>query len=210
MSTLVADIRHALRSLFKNRGFATVALLTITLGVGANTAVFSVVNAVLLQPLPYADADRLVAIHETARRATVERRSPSYPNFLDWQREARTLDSMAANGGARFTMVVGDTPERLGGELVSWNYFDVLGVRPAIGRTFTPQDDARGASPAIVLSDGLWERAFNRDPGALGRSVRVDEELAIIVGVMPPSVTGLSDTSQLWAPIGRFADPQTL
>ena len=210
MSTLVTDIRHALRSLFKNRGFAVVALVTIALGVGANTAVFSVVNAVLIQPLPYADADRLVAIHETARRATVERRSPSYPNFLDWQREVRTLDGMTANAGGRVTMLVGTTPERLSGELVSWNYFDVLGLRPALGRTFSPQDDVQGSSPVVILSDGLWERAFNRDPRALGRPVRIDAELATIVGVMPPGVTGLTDAAQLWAPIGRFTDANML
>jgi putative ABC transport system permease protein len=210
MNTLIADTRHALRSLLKNRGFAAVALLTIALGVGANTAVFSVVNAVLLQPLPFHDPERLVAIAETARRATVERRSPSYPNFQDWQRETRTLESLAAHSGEWFTTTVGETPERMLGEAVSWNYFDVLGVRPAFGRSFKPEDDVQGAAPVIILSDGLWERAFGRDRAVIGRAVRVDEELATIVGVMPAEVRGLSDAAQLWAPVGRFTAPSRL
>src|SRR5919106_4107068 len=116
MHTVLADVRQALRTLVKNRGFAAVALLTIALGVGANTAVFSVVNAVLLQPLPFRDAERLVEIHETARRATVERRSPAYLNFQDWQRETQTLDSLAAHSGEWFTTPVGEAHERLLGE----------------------------------------------------------------------------------------------
>jgi predicted permease len=205
MTTLIADTRHAVRSLLKNGGFAAVALLTLALGVGANTAVFSVVNAVLIQPLPFKEPERLVAIAETARRATVERRSPAYPNFKDWQRQSRTLASLAVQSGEWLTTPVGEIPERLSSELVSWNYFEVLGVRPAIGRAFTPEDDLQGAAPVIVLSDALWERAFGRDPGVLGRSMQVDAELATIVGIMPPGFTGLSDTSQLWAPVGRFA-----
>src|SRR5918992_4470097 len=113
MSTLVSDTRHALRSLAKNRGFAVVALLTIALGVGANTAVFSVVNAVLLQPLPFQDAERLVEIYETARRATVERRPPAYLNFQDWQRQTRALESLAAHSGEWFTLPVGEAHERM-------------------------------------------------------------------------------------------------
>jgi putative ABC transport system permease protein len=210
MSTLFSDVRHALRSLAKNRGFAVVAVLTIGLGVGANTAVFSVVNAVLLQPLPFQDAERLVEIYETARRATVERRSPAYLNFQDWQRETRTLESLAAHSGEWLTMPIGEAHERLPGELVSWNYFNVLGARPAIGRTFSARDDVQGAAPVIILSDALWEKAFGRDRDVIGRSVRVDDELATIIGVMPAHMRGLSDTAQLWAPVGRFADAPLL
>jgi predicted permease len=204
MQTLISDTRHALRSLWKTRGFSAVALLTIALGVGANSAVFSVVNAVLLRPLPYRDADRLVWIRETARRATVEDRSVSYPNFLDWQREARAVRAMAANSGANFTLLVGDTPERLPGEVVSWTYLGVLGVKPALGRDFEAADDRQGSAAVVVISDGLWERAFGRDPAAVGRAVRIDEELATVVGIMPPGFAGFSDAAQLWMPIGRL------
>src|SRR5688572_17304983 len=133
MHTFLADVRLALRTLMKNRGFAAVALLTIALGVGANAAVFSVVNATLIQPLPYPDPERLVAVFEPARRASVERRAVSYPNFLDWRREARSFERMSVILGGRFTMAIGDEPERLSGELVSGSYFEVLGVRPLRG-----------------------------------------------------------------------------
>jgi hypothetical protein len=158
MNTLLADIRYALRSLFKNRGFAAVALLTIALGVGANTAVFSVVNAVLLQPLPFQDAEQLVEIYETARRATVERRSPAYPNFQDWQRETQTLASMAAHSGSFFTLPIGETHERLLGELVSSNYFDVLAcARRSAARSpakTTGREPRRSSSSATRSGSG--------------------------------------------------------
>ncbi len=208
MTTLLTDIRLAVRSLLKNRGFATVALLTIALGVGANAAVFSVVNATLIRPLPYAEPERLVAVFETARRAEVERRAVSYPNFLDWQREARSFERMSVVLGDRFSIEVGDTPERLVEELVSGTYFDVIGVRPARGRGFTPQDDAPGAAPVVVLSDALWQRAFGGDPQIVGRAVRIDGELCTVVGVMPPGFEGLIADAALWAPIGRFTDKE--
>jgi len=210
MANLLADVRHALRMLTKNRGFAAVALLTIALGVGANTAVFSVVNAVLLDPLPFANADRLVAIRETSRRATVEERAVSYPNFLDWQREARGAESMAAVSDARFTVLVGNSPDRVIGELVSWTYFDVLGATPVRGRGFQASDDGHGREAVVVISDALWDRAYNRNPDVIGRSVRVDEELATIVGVMPPGFRGLNDQAELWALIGRFVEDDVL
>ena len=208
MSTLLADVRLALRTLLKNRGFAVVALLTIALGVGANAAVFSVVNATLIQPLPYADPERLVAVFETARRAAVERRAVSYPNFLEWQREARSFESMSVVLGSRFTLAAGEQPQRLIGEQVSGTYFDVLGVRPARGRGFTPQDDAPGAAPVVILSDALWRRAFGGDPQVVGRGVRIDGELCTVVGVMPAGFAGVVDDAVLWAPIGRFTDAE--
>jgi putative ABC transport system permease protein len=210
MGFLMSDVRHALRMLAKNRGFAIVALLTMGLGIGANTAVFSVVDATLLRPLPFADPDRLVAVYETAERTAVERRGLSYPNFRDWQREARSFEGLAVAPFARFTLRLGDMPERLTGELVSWNYFDVLGVRPAGGRGFTPDDDRQGQAPVVVLSDALWEQAFHRDPSVIGRAVRVDEQLCTVVGIMPPGFAGRSDSAQLWIPIGRFTDAATL
>ncbi len=210
MHSIQTDVRIALRSLRKSPGFAAVALVTIALGVGANTAVFSVVNAVLLQPLPFPKGDRLVAISETARRTTVERRGVSYPNFVDWRRELQGVDGMTAAAYSRFTMLVGSTPERLDGELVSAAYFDVLGVQPLIGRGFAPQDDEQGATAVIVISDGLWARAFDRDRSVVGRVVRVNSEPSTIVGIMPPGFGGFVDNTQVWAPIERFEDADVL
>jgi putative ABC transport system permease protein len=200
----MADIRLALRTLAKNRGFAAVALLTIALGVGANAAVFSVVNATLIQPLPYADSERLVAVFETARRASVERRAVSYPNFRDWQREARSFEAMSVAFGERVTMTFGDAPERVNAELVSPGYFEMLGVRPVRGRGFTDQDNVPGAPRVIVISDALWLRSFAGDPQIVGRAVRINAELSTVVGVMPPTFGGIVDAPVLWAPVERF------
>ena len=205
LEELATDVRYGLRLLRRNRGFAAVAILTLALGVGANAAVFSVVNATLLQPLPFADPERLVAVFETARRIEVERRGVSYPTFRDWQKEARRFETMAAVLGWRFTLAVGGTPERVVGELVSGDYFDVLGVRPRRGRALSSRDDAPGATPVVVIGDALWQRAFGGDPQVIGRSIRVDGELCTVVGVMPAGFGGIVDGSIVWAPIARFA-----
>jgi predicted permease len=210
MQNLLTDARLAVRSLKKTPGFAAVALLTIALGVGANTAVFSVVNAVLLQPLPFPGAERLVAIYETAERATIERRPVSYPNYRDWTRLVRGADAMSPVSSTRFTMHIGDTPERVSGELVAASYFDMLGARPALGRVFNATEDAANAAAVVVISDGLWERAFNRDRGVLGRALRIEDRLTTIVGIMPPSFVAFNDGTELWAPIERFIEPSAL
>ena len=202
---LAADVRHSLRLLRRARGFTIASILTLALGVGANAAVFSVVNATLIEPLPFQEPQRLVAIFETARRATVERRAVSYPNFRDWQREARTVEAMSVVLRGQFTMAIGDVPERLSGELVSGGYFDVLGVRPMLGRGFTARDDAPGVPPVAVISDALWMRAFGRDPQIIGRAVRMDGELYTVVGVMPSGFGGITDDAVVWVPIERSA-----
>jgi predicted permease len=205
LEELAVDVRYGLRLLHRNRGYAVVAILTLALGVGANAAVFSVVSATLIQPLPYADPERLVAVFETARRVEVERRAVSYPNFRDWQRESRSFETMSAVLGGRFTLAIDDSPERVFGELVSGHYFDLLGVRPLRGRGLTPRDDAPGAAPVVVISDALWRRAFGSDPQIVGRRLTVDGELCTVVGVMPPGFSGIVDASVVWAPIARFA-----
>jgi putative ABC transport system permease protein len=207
LERLVADARHSLRLLVRAPGFTIVAVLTLALGVGANAAVFSVIDATLIRPLPYADPQRLVAVFETARRATVERRGVSYPNFRDWQ-AARSFDAMSVVIGTRFTVAVGGVPERLVGELVSGRFFDVLGVRPASGRGFAPQDDAQGALPVVVISHALWRRVFGGDPQIVGRSVRIDDQPWTIVGVMPPGFSGIVADAELWAPIERVASAE--
>lgn len=213
--SVLADVRYALRSLAKNRGFAVVALLTIALGVGANTAVFSVINAVLLPPLPFPDSGRLVAIHEVDRRSPQERREISYPNFLDWQRDMRSVEGMAAYGGYPFVLETGDAIERIEAARVSSNYFEVLGIRPLTGRTLQPDDDTPGAAPVMVISEGLWAQFFHRDPSVLGRVVRINQTPTTIVGVMPsnfagpPDMTGIQDVARLWVAIGRFGPTGT-
>jgi putative ABC transport system permease protein len=214
--TVLGDIRYALRILARNPGFAAVALLTMALGVGANTAVFSVINATLFTPLPFPEADRLVAIHEVDRRAPGEHREISYPNFLDWQRAMRSTQSLAAYSAYAFTLETGDTTRRVEAARVSANYFNVLGVAARRGRVLEPRDDLPEAAPVIVIGDSLWADAFNRDPSAIGRVVRINESPATIVGIVgpntagPPDMTGIQDLAQLWAPIGRFSPTGSL
>ena len=211
----IADVCYAVRSLAKSPGFAMVALLTVALGVGANTAVFSVVNATLLRPLPFADSDRLVAIHEVDRRTPGEHRDLSYPNFVDWQGAMTTVESMAAYSAYMFITEVGDTARPIEAARVSANYFDVLGVAPLRGRSLMPDDDDPAAAPVIVIDETLWSELFNRDPQVIGRALTINDTAATIVGVMPktaapPDMTGLQDLAQIWAPMGRFFPPSSL
>ena len=209
MHALLADVRLALRTLTKNRGFAAVAILTLALGVGANAAVFTVVNATLLQRLPFADSERLVVVFETARRTEVERRAVSYLNFRDWQREARSFEAMSVVLATSVTMTIGDVPERVEGQLVSSGYFDLLGMKPMLGRGLTGQDDARGAAPVAVISEALWRRDFGGDPRIVGRSIRLQGELSTVVGVVS-WFGAAAQAPVVWAPIERFAGADIL
>jgi predicted permease len=203
------DLRYALRSLARSRGFAVAAILTIAFSVGANTAVFSVVHAVLLRRLPFPESDRLVAIHETTLQSPEERHEISYPNFDDWRRDAQSVE-MAAYSVYGHTLVAGRTAEVLEGARVSWNYFRILGVRPALGRDFVPEDDTETAAPVVIIGDDVWIRIFGRDPSVIGRVVTINGDPRTIVGVMPPDFagppdeTGLQDVAEIWAPVSRF------
>lgn len=207
MDTVIADIRLALRTLTRNPGFTMVAVLTLALGMGANAAVFSVVNAALIEPLPYADPDRLVAVFETAERAGVERRAISYPNFVDWRRQVRSVERLSVVSGEGLTLQIDGRAERVRGELVSDTYFDLLGARPARGRGFTAADDAPGAAAVAVISDGFWRRVFGGDPQALGRRLTIEGVPATVIGVMPEQFAGMIDDPVVWVPAARFVGP---
>jgi predicted permease len=216
MRTAGADLRFALRTLARNPGFAGVALVTIGLGVGANTAVFSVIHAALVRPLPYPESDRVVAIHETVRQSPGERRALSYPTFLDWQRGIPSVDQMAAHAVYGAWVESDGSAQQLEGARVSWNYFRVLGVRPAVGRDFAPEDDTETAAPVMVISDGAWTRLFGRDPSAIGRVITVDGMPCTVIGVMPPDFagppdsSGIQDEAETWTPIGRLTSGASL
>src|SRR5437016_3276773 len=142
MDTLLQDLRYARRTLAKSPGFTGVAVLTLALGIGANTAIFSVVDHVLLRPLPYPHADRLVELWGNVKRAKVERRGASFPDYLDWRDQSKSFTAMAAFDPGDVTITGDAEPERISGETVAPPYFDLLGVRPAMGRTFRPEEDA--------------------------------------------------------------------
>ncbi|HSM84507.1 MAG TPA: ABC transporter permease, partial [Candidatus Limnocylindrales bacterium] len=169
MNNLVQDIRYALRGLRKSPGFAVVAVLTLALGIGANTAIFTVVNAVFFHPIPVKDPDKLVQLFTVDQRkllAAVSFFPLSFPNGQDIQRRAQSFSGVAISNGVAVSMTINGVPDQYFAQLVSGNYFDVLGVRAALGRTFLPQEDAEpGAGPVIVLNHGFWERKFAGDRG---------------------------------------------
>jgi predicted permease len=208
METLFQDLRYAVRTLRKSPGFATVAMLTLALGIGANTALFSVVNAVLLNPLPFSHSEELIALHES--KPNFEGGSVSYPNFFDWQKENHTFASMAIARSNDFSLTGSGDAEQLHGEFVSSDFFRVLGVKPLTGRWFLSGEDRIGAAPLALISAGLWERKFGAAPDILRKGITLDGKTYTIVGVTPANfhlqIPGFRE-GQVYLPIGQWNNP---
>jgi len=186
METLLRDIRYGLRGLLKRPGFAAIAVLTLALGIGANTAIFSVVDAVLLRPLPYSEADRLVMPWGT-RTDAQERTNVSYPDFVDWQAQTKTLEYIAAYNSAGALLRQGDAePQLIAGAAVSADLLPLLKVTPILGRSFTRAEDQANSAPVIVLGYELWQKQFNSDPNIAGKQIRLGSTSATVLGVLPP------------------------
>jgi len=199
------DARYAARLLLGSPGFFFVAILTLALGIGANTAIFSVVDAVLLRPLPYAEPDRLALIGERGLDASAG--SVGYSTFLDWRDRARAFDEMALIRSWQTTLTVNGEPERIAGLRVSANFFAMLGVRPALGRDFRRDEDTPAGWRVVLLSDGLWRRRFNADPAVVGRVLTMNDQSYTVVGVMPASFEPLISEhfyqrADMWALVG--------
>jgi predicted permease len=205
LSSLGQDVRFALRGLRARPGFSATILLTLALGIGANAAIFSVVDAVLLRQLPFANPDRLVHLWEYSSHTVDGRSEASYPDYLTWRERNRVFSDIGGYQFARF-LVGSDDPIAVNGTKVTWNFFNVLGVRPMIGRNFVPGEDAVGAPTVIMITSGLWERQFGRDPAIAGRRVLVDGAPATIVGVLPPDFHFRDALSDVWRPIDRGTD----
>jgi predicted permease len=186
MRTLLQDVRYALRMLRKKPTFTIVAVLTLALGVGANTAMFSIVNAVLLRSLPYREPDRLVRIFFNKPGVGLRDVQYSVPELEDLRTRAGTFDDVSTVGGGSVNLTGASQPERLELAVTHPNFFSMLGTVPQIGRLFGPQDFALGFAPVVVISDGLWRRSFGADPNVLGRSLALDTDPYTIVGVLPP------------------------
>ncbi len=182
LSGLGQDLRYGFRTLRKSPGFTAVAMLALALGIGANTAIFSVVNGVLLRPLAYPEPDRLVKIYETS--AEFSQTSVAYPNYLDWRRDTRSFTDMGAWRNDDFNFTGSGEPEQVPGKYVSASLFPALGVTPLLGRTFQPQDDRKGAACTVVLSNGFWKRRFGGDAGILGRFLTLNAANCAVVGVL--------------------------
>lgn len=201
MRTLWHDVRYGFRMLGKNPGFTAVAVLTLALGIGANTAVFSVVNAVLLRRLPFADADRLLLVYENSLQQGVRHVPVAPPNYLDWRTQSQVFEEMAIIGFFDYDLSGIGQPERVEGLRVSASLFSVLRVRPILGRAFTAEEDQYGRQPVVILSYGLWQRRFGGNPGVIGRTLKLSAVDHIVVGVMPNGFRFLSPRVQLWVPI---------
>jgi predicted permease len=200
------DLRYAGRMQLKNPGFTLVAVIALALGIGANTAIFSVVNSVLLRPLPYKDPERLVMVWEDASKAGYPRDTPAAANFVDWRDQNTVFEGMAAIADESFNLIGTGDPERLEGRLVSANLFPLLGVDPQIGRTFTSAEDQPGSNRVVVLSYGLWQRRFGGDNSIVGKPLNLNGETYTVVGVMPARFEFPTSDDALWAPIAFTAE----
>jgi len=183
MSRLLEDVRYALRLLRKSPGFTVIAVLTLALGIGANTAVFSVVNGVLLRPLPYAEPERLVRIWEHTR--SFEQNSVAYLNYLDWREQNQTCEDMGAFRTEDFNMTGSGAPERLNGVQATASLLHVLRMKPLRGRTISENEDRAGAPPVVLLSEGFWQRRFGSSPGILGRQLILNGKPHTVIGIVP-------------------------
>ena len=200
METLLRDMRYGIRMLTKRPGFTAVAIIALALGIGANTAVFSVVNAVLLRPLPYAEPDHLVNVWTTRPQRGINKMVASYPDFADWRDQNNVFERVAAYTEQDFTLIGGDSPSRLGGLVVSSDLFPLLQVQAAIGRTFNADDDRNGSPLTVVLSHRLWRQHYNSDSSIIGSSITLNSKSYGVIGVMPEGFQFpvQSDPVELW------------
>ncbi|MEP6821890.1 MAG: ABC transporter permease [Chthoniobacterales bacterium] len=202
------DLRYAFRQLLKHPGFTLVAILALALGIGANTAIFSVVNAVLLRPLPYPEPDRLVLIRETT--TTFPSGSVSYPNFLDWREGQRSFTdiTLARRESQNFSLMAGDaSPERVGSGRVTWNFLSVFGITPLLGRDLTEADDVPGAAPVVLIGEHLWKSKFGASQKVLGQRILLDGVASDIVGVVPEKLA-FPRLAEVWVPMADLRKEQ--
>ena len=205
LETFWTDVRYGLRMLRKSPGFTAVAVLTLTLGIGANTAIFSVVQGVLLAPLPYREPDRLVLVWQN--NLTLKHvMSVSYPDFLDWQRNARSFQQVAAFDWEDRDLTGPGTPEHLNGKQFSSGFLGTLGVKPILGREFSPEEDKRGGAPVVIISNRLWRNRFAGSTEAIGKPTTLDGVAYTIVGVLPSEFRLIGDEADVYTPLGQ-GDP---
>ena len=207
METLLRDIRYGVRSLLKRPGFTVVALITLALGIGANTAIFSLINAVLIRPLPFRDPDRLVWTWGNVRNGS-NRASVSPLDFLDYRQRNQTFEEFAAMISVPLSanLTGGGEPERLSAAGVTGNYFQALGVQPALGRTFVPENETSGRDQVAVLSYALWQKRFGGDTGIINKRITLDDKSFEVIGIMPRDFE-FPATAEIWLPLNFDGSP---
>src|SRR3954469_10488161 len=211
MDSLIQDCRFSWRGLVRSPGFAAVAIATLALGIGANSAIFTVVNAVVMRPLPYAHADRLVRVTADFTALNATDVGLSQPELMDYQDRSGLFEAIAGVWAINANLTEIDQPERVEALLTSPSYFDVLGVKPQLGRLFRPEDNGPGISTVLVISDALWHRRFAASPAAIGRKLRIDDDWYTVIGVLPPGFrhpgrSVLTDVD-VWAPASFVGNP---
>ena len=208
MDTLLQDIRYAFRMLAKKPGFTIAAVLAVAIGIGANTAIFSVVNAVLLRSLPYKDPDRLTIVLSHKRDSLRGSGSAAFLDVVDWEKQNQSFEQMAVFRSMGYTLTGGGEPERITGGRVSADFFPLLGVEAIEGRTFRPEEDQRGAERVVVLGHGLWQRRFGGDPSIIGQSLTLNAEGHTVIGVLPPDFKFPLDVAdaEMWTAVAHDGD----
>ena len=214
MNQLLQDLRYAARLMHKQPGFTAVAIVALALGIGANTAIFSAVNAVLLQPLPFPEPERLVLVRDVQ---LTEDTPASYPEYLDWRDQAQTFEDLAAAFNSSYSLTGQGEPEQLSGVRVSANLLPMLGIKPVIGRNFEPEEESRNGERVVILSHSLWQRRFGGDSGVLGQNITFGGQSFIVIGVLPPGVRGVlpsvdqpEQSRDVWMPLRLAAPPRGL
>ncbi len=202
---ILQDIKYAVRSLVHDRGVAAIVVACLALGIGINATLFSVIDGVLIQSLPFAGADRLLVLNETFEPGGVREAGVSYQNLRDWKVQTTAFSSIVATSGRSITLSDGAEPERYPGAAITWDLFPTLGVPPALGRQFNLEDDRPGAEPVVILSDDVWRRRYNADVAIIGRSVTVNGRPHTVVGVMPPKFS-FPESQKVWIPLAPLAD----
>src|SRR6185369_6424949 len=198
MESLKQDLVYAIRTWLKSPVVTVIAMLAMALGIGANTAVFSIVNAILLRPLPYPAAERLVRVWESEPELDKAPIAPA--DFLDWRQQNQSFEQLAAFRSQSFNFTEGQEPERIRGARVSANFFSLLGIQPALGRSFTEEEDQPQRNKVLVLSDELWRRRFGSDPNIVGKTTLVNDQSYQIVGVMPRGATFPTKQAEVFTP----------
>ena len=202
-STLWQDVRYGARMLLKNPGVTVIVIIALALGIGANTAIFSVVNAVLIRPLPYQESERLIFLNE--KSPVLDEMSISYPNFLDWRAHNQTFEKMGVYNRASYNLTGAGEAERIVTGQVSADLFSVLRVNALHGRVFTNDEDKPGGTPVVVLSYALWQRRFGGQTDILGQAITLNGKSYTVIGVMPESYLYPSRV-EMWVPVGQLSD----
>ena len=198
------DIRYAIRSLVHDAGVSTIVILCLSLGIGVNATLFSVIDGVLIQPLPYAEPDRLLVLNESFERGGIREAGVSYPDLVDFKERTTAFAAITATSGRTMALTEGAEPERLQGSAITWDLFPVLGVAPILGRHFNADDDRPGAEPVVMLSHEVWQRRYQGDPSLVGRSVSINGRPHTVAGIMPPKFNFPED-QKIWVPLGPLA-----